>query len=70
MSITEIKQAYDRLSETEQIELATIIAADQRARSPSFRKMVAEINRDMDGGRKYSQEETASMSADLASRGL
>lgn len=70
MSIAEIKQAYDRLSEVEQIELATIIAADQRARSQSFRQMAVEVNRGMDEGRKYSHTDVASMSADLASRGL
>lgn len=70
MSIAEIKQAYDRLSEPEQIELATIIAADQRARSAAFQHLAVEVNRGMDEGRKYSHTDIAGMSADLASRGL
>ncbi|SPE52437.1 hypothetical protein SBV1_1520014 [Verrucomicrobia bacterium] len=70
VSVQELKKAYERLPESEQLLFAALIAAHQLARQSDFMGALARRHREMDRGKKWKHSDVLKLHGELKKQGL
>jgi hypothetical protein len=70
MNVSELKEAYSKLSKEDQLLFASIIAADQMIKDPAYAVRVSEAHRRLEEGEKLTHEQVKRQHEELEAQGL
>lgn len=70
VSVTELKQAYEELPESDRLFFAALIAADQMTHQPEFIAYLGRQHQSMDEGKKWSHDDVMRLHRELEKQGI